>query len=132
MAGKGGMPRTGASDATWRATVANGGRRDGIGRPSYRRAFRTLDTYNVNMPGQKRPSNTTVIALLNCYQCPTPFHAVRTRFMGSIASSFLDRSPLNLSHEIWGGELPPLHTRWGFSIGRWSGIGRQRNERGRV
>ena len=78
--------------------------------PSDRRAFRTLDTYNVNMPGQKRPSNTTVIALLNRYQCPTPFHAVRTRFMGTIASPLLDRSPLNVIHEIWGGELPPFDT----------------------
>jgi hypothetical protein len=84
------------------------------------------------MPGQKRPSNTTVIALLNRYQRPTPFHAVRTRFMGSIASALLDRSPLNVIHEIWGGELPPFDTGWGFSIGRWSGIRRQRNERGGV
>ena len=31
-------------------------------------------------------SNTEVIALLQRYQCPTPFHEVRTRFLGNIAS----------------------------------------------
>lgn len=62
------------------------------------------------MPGQKRPSDTNVIALLNRYQCPTPFHAVRTRFMGSIASPLLDRSPLHTVQELWGGTLPPCDT----------------------
>jgi hypothetical protein len=62
------------------------------------------------MPGQKRPSEANVIALLNRYQCPTPFHAVRTRFMGSIASPLLDRSPLHTVQELWGGKLPPFDT----------------------
>jgi hypothetical protein len=61
------------------------------------------------MPGQKRPSNANVIALLNRYRCPTPFHAVRARFMGSIASP-LDRSPVHAIQELWGGELPPFDT----------------------
>jgi hypothetical protein len=60
------------------------------------------------MPGQKRVSNANVIALLNRYQCPTPFHAVRTRFMGSIASPLPDRSPVHTIQELWGGELPPF------------------------
>lgn len=62
------------------------------------------------MAGPKRPSNATVIALLNRYRCPTPFHAVRARFMGSIASPLLGRSPVNVIHEIWGGELPRFDT----------------------
>jgi hypothetical protein len=63
------------------------------------------------MPGQKRPSDADVVALLNRYQCPTPFHAVRARFMGSIASPLLDRSPVHAIQELWGGDLPPFDTR---------------------
>jgi hypothetical protein len=60
------------------------------------------------MSGQKRPGNANVVALLKRYQCPTPFHAVRTRFMGSIASPVSDRSPLNTIQELWGGKFPPF------------------------
>jgi hypothetical protein len=62
------------------------------------------------MPGEKRPSYANVVALLNRYQCPTPFHAVRARFMGSIASPLLDRTPVHVIQELWGGELPPFDT----------------------
>ena len=62
------------------------------------------------MRGQKRPSNANVVALLNRYQCPTPFHAVRARFMGSIASPLRDRSPVHAIQELWGGEFPPVDT----------------------
>ena len=51
-----------------------------------------------------------MIALLSRYQCPTPFHAVRARFMGSIASPLLDRSPVHAIQELWGGEFPPFDT----------------------
>jgi hypothetical protein len=62
-----------------------------------------------NMPGQKRPSDANVIAMLHRYQCPMPFHAVRARFMGGIASP-LDRSPVQALQELWGGELPQFAT----------------------
>ena len=67
-------------------------------------------TYNGDMPGEKRPSHADVIDLLNRYRCPIPFHAVRARFMGSIASP-LDRSPVRAIQELWGGELPPFDAR---------------------
>src|SRR5450755_3674842 len=60
------------------------------------------------MPGQKQSGNANVVALLKRYQCPTPFHAVRTRFMGSIASPARDRSPVHAVRELWGGNLPPF------------------------
>jgi hypothetical protein len=60
------------------------------------------------MPGQKRQSTATAAALLNRYQCPTPFHAVRARFMGSIVSPVPGRSPIHAVQELWGGELPPF------------------------
>ncbi len=58
------------------------------------------------MPGQKRPTLAKVAALLNRHRCPTPFHAVRTRFMGTIVSPVPDRSPIRAIQELWGGNLP--------------------------
>src|ERR1039457_4924007 len=58
------------------------------------------------MPGQKRHSTAKVVALLNRYHCPTPFHAVRARFMGSIVSPAQDRSPVHAAQELWGGKFP--------------------------
>ena len=62
------------------------------------------------MREQKRLNNANVVALLNRYKCPIPFHAVRARFMGSIASPLLDRSPVHAIQELWGGEFPPVDT----------------------
>lgn len=60
------------------------------------------------MPAQKRHTTATAAALLNRHQCPTPFHAVRARFMGSIVSPVQGRSPIHAVQELWGGELPPF------------------------
>jgi len=51
-------------------------------------------------------TNADVIALLKRYKCPTPFHEVRTRFMGNIASPVTGASPLETVKQLWGGELP--------------------------
>jgi hypothetical protein len=51
-------------------------------------------------------SDAEVIALLQRYKCPTPFHAVRTRFLGNIASPVMGASPLETVGQLWGGELP--------------------------
>ncbi|MDP3796270.1 MAG: hypothetical protein Q8R06_03860 [Polaromonas sp.] len=57
-------------------------------------------------------SNTTaatdkdVQSLLVRYKCPTPFHVVRSLFMGNIASTRLGASPLGALAQIWGGEMP--------------------------
>lgn len=45
-------------------------------------------------------------SLLVRHQCPTPFHVVRSLFMGAIASPRLDVSPLGALAQIWGGEMP--------------------------
>ena len=47
-----------------------------------------------------------VRALLDRYRCPVPFHAVRTRFLGNIASPVVSASPLDALKGLWGGELP--------------------------
>ncbi len=44
--------------------------------------------------------------LLEKYNCPTPFHVVRMRFLGEIASLDLDASPIKTIESFWDGELP--------------------------
>ena len=51
-------------------------------------------------------SDAEVIALLKRYKCPTPFHEVRTRFLGNIASPVRGASPMETVKQLWGGELP--------------------------
>ena len=38
--------------------------------------------------------------------CPTPFHVVRMRFLGEIASLDLDASPIKTIESFWDGDLP--------------------------
>ena len=49
-----------------------------------------------------------MLAMLERYKCPTPFHAVRTRFIGRIASPAENISPIETLKQLWGGELPPF------------------------
>jgi len=58
---------------------------------------------------KKKPTGTSdaeVIALLKRYKCPTPFHVVRTRFLGNIASPVVGASPMETVKQLWGGDLP--------------------------
>ena len=55
-------------------------------------------------------SDEQVRALLDRYECPVPFHEVRTRFLGNIASPVMSASPLEVVKGLWGGELPPFDT----------------------
>lgn len=54
----------------------------------------------------KRPSAKTVQALLAKHACPVPFHEVRTRFLGSIATPVVSVSPVQIVEDLWDGELP--------------------------
>ena len=38
--------------------------------------------------------------------CPTPFHVVRMRFLGAIASLALDARPIKTIESFWDGDLP--------------------------
>ena len=51
-------------------------------------------------------SDDEVRALLDRYHCPVPFHAVRTRFLGNIASPDMQGSPIKMVEALRGGELP--------------------------
>ncbi len=55
-------------------------------------------------------SDAEVRALLERYGCPAPFHAVRTRFLGNIASPAMDAAPLQVVKALWGGELPAFES----------------------
>ena len=54
------------------------------------------------------PTDEQVRLLLVLYRCPVPFHIVRTRILGSIASPELDVSPIETVKSLWGEELPEL------------------------
>ena len=55
-------------------------------------------------------SDEQVRALLERYACPVPFHEVRTRFLGNIASPAMEVSPMKMVGDLWGGELPKFET----------------------
>ena len=57
-------------------------------------------------PSLKYVGDRSVRALLARYACPIPFHAVRTRFLGNIATPKLDASPVQTIKSLWGGKLP--------------------------
>jgi hypothetical protein len=52
------------------------------------------------------PNEKTVKALLEKHGCPVPFHEVRARFLGNIATPEVSASPLQIIKDLWGGELP--------------------------
>ena len=49
-----------------------------------------------------------VRALLDRYECPVPFHQVRARFLGYMASPIMSASPIKVVQDLWGGKLPRL------------------------
>jgi len=55
---------------------------------------------------KKAPSKKKVKTLLEKHDCPVPFHEVRTRLLGNIATPELSASPLRIVEGLWGGELP--------------------------
>jgi hypothetical protein len=68
---------------------------------------------NVDVAKPKPPPTATddeVRVLLQRYQCPVPFHAVRTRFLGNIATPAMQAAPMETVSALWGGELPAFDT----------------------
>lgn len=66
------------------------------------------------MPQATRPpvpaDEKTIKALLAAHACPVPFHEIRTRFLGSIASPGLSVSPFEVLKSLWGGQLPEFES----------------------
>jgi hypothetical protein len=52
------------------------------------------------------PVAKTVQALLQKYDCPVPYHAVRTRFLGAIVSPVEGVLPVGVLKGLWVGEFP--------------------------
>jgi len=59
-------------------------------------------------PKFKAPSEKVIRNLLDRYACPVPYHEVRTRFLGNIATPSMGISPMQVVKDLWGGELPPF------------------------
>ena len=60
----------------------------------------------IKKPFLKYVGDKTVRSLLKRYACPIPFHVVRARLLGNIATPRLDASPLRTIESFWGGKLP--------------------------
>jgi hypothetical protein len=54
----------------------------------------------------KYPGDAALQRLLEKYNCPTPFHVVRMRFLGEIASLDFGASPIKTIESFWDGDLP--------------------------
>ena len=57
-------------------------------------------------PAPPIATDEEVRAMLEHYRCPVPFHEVRTRFLGNIATPIMSASPIKTVEGLWGGELP--------------------------
>jgi hypothetical protein len=58
------------------------------------------------LPAPPTATDEDVRALLARYNCPVPFHEVRTRFLGNVATPAMSASPIKIVEDLWGGELP--------------------------
>jgi hypothetical protein len=60
------------------------------------------------VPPTKQVSDDEIRSLLDRYRFRAPFHVVRTRLLGNIASPDMRASPLDTVAALWGGELPAI------------------------
>jgi len=67
-----------------------------------------MSTRESSGSSSKPPTDDEVRALLDRYQCPVPFHVVRTRLLGRIASPVMAPSPMDAVAGLWGGALPAV------------------------
>ena len=58
----------------------------------------------------KYPGDAAVQRLLTKYGCPTPFHIVRMRFLGEIASFKLGSTPMETVESLWDHEIPDFQS----------------------
>ncbi|EDP63897.1 hypothetical protein BAL199_14717 [alpha proteobacterium BAL199] len=57
-----------------------------------------------------RIDERAVRQILDRYACPVPYHEVRARFLGSIATPVIGASPVVVVQNLWGGELPEFES----------------------
>jgi hypothetical protein len=58
----------------------------------------------------KKGSDGELRRLLKRYNCPLPFHAVRTFFLGNMACPKIETRPLQVLEVLWKGELPEFES----------------------
>lgn len=59
------------------------------------------------MRGKKQAVDDGAIrALLKRYACPLPYHEVRARFMGNIATPDMNASPMKEVQRLWNDDFP--------------------------
>jgi len=85
-------------------------------------------------PNPPPVSDEKVRVLLERYKCPVPFHEVRTRFLGNIATPVMSASPIKIVQGLWGGELPTFDSvdeanelLGALMMGFWNRLARHQN-----
>lgn len=64
------------------------------------------------MRGRKQVVDDGAIrALLKRYACPSPYHQVRARFMGNIATPAMNASPMKEVQRLWNDDLPVFESQ---------------------
>lgn len=97
---------------------------------------RVIHHHQAQEPMAQRPTppaatDDEIRVLLERYQCPVPFHEVRTRFLGNIATPAMGVSPIKIVEGLWGGKLPEFETLDGANqligaliMGLWNRLSR--------
>lgn len=67
-----------------------------------------MSTSRAHAPAANLVGDDEIRSLLDRYRCPVPFHVVRTRLLGNIASPDMTPSPMDTVAGLWGGALPAI------------------------
>jgi len=93
-----------------------------------------MSTRRTGAPASNPVSDDEIRSLLDRYRCPLPFHAVRTRLLGNIASPDMSASPMDTVAGLWGGELPAIDNVNALNellrvllMGLWNRLSRHQN-----
>src|SRR5215468_9210458 len=93
-----------------------------------------MSTCRTATPPNKPVSDDEIRSLLERYRCPMPFHVVRTRLLGNIASPDMTTSPMDTVVGLWGGELPAIDNLDALNellrvllMGLWNRLARHQN-----
>jgi len=86
------------------------------------------------LPIAPTATDDNVHALLTRYHCQVPFHEVRTRFLGNIATPSMSASPMNAVKRLWNNELPGFGSVDAMNeligaliMGLWNRLGQHQN-----
>src|SRR5262252_5890002 len=93
-----------------------------------------MSTSRTGAPATDPVSEDEIRLLLDRYRCPMPFHVVRTRLLGNIASPDMTASPMDTVAGLWGGELPAIDNLDALNellrallMGLWNRLARHQN-----